>query len=134
MGSGRTLRKQSHTRPKKSEGEKRRRTKVQRARLVKLGMDEAVVTKMQSEDVRVLVQRPVKVKKIVAAKAAFAIDGVKPAKAVKHVKTPKTAKTVDEASKPVVKKVVKKAAPKAAAKAAPKAAAKVTKKAAAKAE
>jgi len=76
MGSGRTLRKHSHTRPIKSPGEKLRRTKVQRARLVKFGMDEAVVKKMQPENVRVLVQHPVKVKKIVAAKAS----GTKPAK------------------------------------------------------
>ncbi len=70
MGTGRTLNKHPRTRPIKSEGEKRRRSKAQRARLVKLGMDEAVVKKMQTEDVRVLVQKPVKVKKIVAKKAA----------------------------------------------------------------
>lgn len=69
MGSGRTLRKQSRTRPIKSQGEKRRRTKAQRARLVKLGMGEAEVVKMQSEDVRTLVQKPVQVKKRIAAKA-----------------------------------------------------------------
>lgn len=70
MGTGRTLNKHPRTRPIKSEGEKRRRSKAQRARLVKLGMDEAVVKKMQTEDVRVLVQKPVKVKKIIAKKAA----------------------------------------------------------------
>jgi hypothetical protein len=107
MGSGRTLRKHSHTRPIKSQGEKRRRTKVQRARLVKLGMDEAVVKKMQPEDVRVLVQRPGKVKKIVATKTA---DGTKPDKAVKTVKPAKTVK----AEKPAkVAKPAKKAAAKA---------------------
>jgi len=91
MGSGRTLRKHSHTRPVKTPGEKLRRSKAQRARLVKLGMDQAVVTKMQPEDVRVLVQRPVKVKKLVAAKAvakegAVAAKDAKPAKAAKTVK------------------------------------------------
>lgn len=70
MGTGRTLNKHPRTRPIKSEGEKRRRSKAQRARLVKLGMDEAVVAKMQTEDVRQLVQKPVKVKKSVAAKKA----------------------------------------------------------------
>jgi hypothetical protein len=113
MGSGRTLRKHSHTRPIKSQGEKRRRTKVQRARLVKFGMDEAVVKKMQPEDVRVLVQRPVKVKKIVAAKAA---GGAKPDKAVKTVKPAKTVKVAKptKAEKPAkVAKPAKKAAVKA---------------------
>mgnify|MGYP001255510095 CR=1 FL=1 len=104
MGTGRTLNKDPRTRPIKSQGEKRRRTKAQRARLVKFGMDKAVVAKMQSEDVRVLVQCPVKVKKLVAAKAA------KPAAeaAVKPVKAPKTEKAP-------------KAKPKAKPKAAPKA-------------
>ena len=45
MGSGRTLRKHSHTRPVKTPAEKRRRCNAQRARLVKFGMDEAVVKK-----------------------------------------------------------------------------------------
>ena len=91
MGSGRTLRKHSHTRPIKSPGEKLRRTKVQRARLVKFGMDEAVVKKMQPENVRVLVQHPVKVKKIVAAKAATAA-GVVAVKAPKPSKVALAAK------------------------------------------
>ncbi len=72
MGTGRTLNKDPRTRPIKSEGEKRRRTKAQRSRLVKLGLDEAVVAKMQPEAVRKLVQTPVKVKKSVAAAAAVA--------------------------------------------------------------
>jgi len=66
MGSGRTLNKHPRTRPIKSPGEKRRRTKVQRARLVKLGLDETAVAKMQPVEVRTLVQKPVKVKKIAA--------------------------------------------------------------------
>jgi len=92
MGSGRTLRKHSHTRPIKSPGEKLRRTKVQRARLVKFGMDAAVVKKMQPEGVRVLVQHPAKVKKIVAKKAvegtAAAVEPAKPAKVLKAAKKP----------------------------------------------
>jgi hypothetical protein len=39
---------------------------------VKLGLDEAVVAKMQPEAVRKLVQTPVKVKKSVAAAVAVA--------------------------------------------------------------
>jgi len=111
MGTGRTLNKHPRTRPIKSQGEKRRRSKAQRARLVKLGMDEAVVAKMQPVDVRKLVQKPVKVKKILAKAAAPAEPAAKPAKAPK---APKAAKA-DAAPK----------APKA--KAAPKA--KVAKKA-----
>ena len=106
MGSGRTLRKKSHTRPIKSQGEKRRRSKAQRARLVKFGMDEAVVKKMQPEEVRVLVQHPVKVKKIVAAKAA----DTKPAKDVKHVKAAKAAKVAATVPKRVTKRATKPAA------------------------
>ncbi len=83
MGSGRTLNKHPRTRPIKSQSEKRRRSQAQRARLVKLGMDEAAVKKMQPVDVRKLVQHPVKVKKLVAAKTA---GGVKAVKAVKPAK------------------------------------------------
>jgi hypothetical protein len=113
MGTGRTLRKHSHTRPVKTQGEKRRRSKVQRARLVKLGMDEAVVKKMQTEVVRVLVQKPVKVKKLVAAKAATPAEAAaaKPKKVVK-AKAPKA-----EASAVAPKKAVKAKVPKAATKA-----------------
>ena len=121
MGTGRTLNKDPRTRPIKSQGEKRRRSKAQRARLVKLGMDEVAVAKLQPDVLRTLVQKPVMVKKIVAAKAAQPADAAaKPAKAKKAVKEPKAAKVVKE--------------PKAAK--APKAAAKTTKapKAAKKAE
>ena len=72
MGTGRTLNKAPRTRPIKSQGEKRRREKAQRARLVKMGMDEAVVAKMQAEDVRKLVQKPTDVKKKVQKAAAAA--------------------------------------------------------------
>ena len=94
MGTGRTLNKHPRTRPIKSEGEKRRRSKVQRARLVKLGMDEAVVAKMQPVDVRKLVQQPAKVKKSVAKLAATAPAAEKkaPAKAKKAPAAKKAAK------------------------------------------
>ncbi|MBQ7191047.1 MAG: hypothetical protein IJR99_16710 [Kiritimatiellae bacterium] len=72
MGTGRTLNKAPRTRPIKSQGEKRRREKAQRARLVKMGMDEAVVAKMQAEDVRTLVQKPAVVKKQLQKAAAAA--------------------------------------------------------------
>lgn len=104
MGTGRTLNKDPRTRPIKSQGEKRRRSKVQRARLVKLGMDAAVVAKMQPVDVRKLVQRPAKVKKSVAAKAAQPTEAAaKPAKAPKapkEVKAPKAAKAPKVAKTP----------------------------------
>ena len=69
MGTGRTLNKKPRTRPIKSQGEKRRRTKAQRARLVKFGMDTETVAKMQPDSVRKLVMKPAKVKKIVTKKA-----------------------------------------------------------------
>ena len=73
MGTGRTLNKNPRTRPIKSQGAKRRRYKVQRGRLVKLGMDETVVAKLQPNVLRTLVQQPTKVKKMVAKKAAAAL-------------------------------------------------------------
>ena len=69
MGTGRTLRKESHVRPCKTPAGKVRKSKAQRARLVKMGMDPETVAKMGTEDVRVLVQRPTVVKKLVAKKA-----------------------------------------------------------------
>ena len=73
MGTGRTLRKESHVRPCKTEGEKKRRPAAQRRRLVKFGMDEAEVKLMSAENVRVLVQRPAVVKKMLAKKAEKAV-------------------------------------------------------------
>ena len=70
MGTGRTLRKESHVRPCKTPAGKARKSKAQRARFVKMGMDPETVAKMGTEDVRVLVQRPTVVKKLVAKKAA----------------------------------------------------------------
>ncbi len=66
MGTGRTLRKESHVRPCKTPAGKARRSKAQRARLVKFGMDAETVGRMGTEEVRVLVQRPTLVKKLVA--------------------------------------------------------------------
>ena len=69
MGTGRTLRKESHVRPSKTPAGKARRSKAQRARLVKFGMKAEDVRLMGDEDVRVLVQRPALVKKLLAKKA-----------------------------------------------------------------
>lgn len=70
MGTGRTLRKESHVRPCKTPAGKARRSKVQRARLVKMGLDAEKVSLMGAEEVRVLVQRPTVVKKLAAKKQA----------------------------------------------------------------
>ena len=69
MGTGRTLRKESHVRPCKTPAGKARKNAAQRRRLVKFGMDEATVSAMGDEAVRGLVQRPTVVKKLVARKA-----------------------------------------------------------------
>ena len=69
MGTGRTLRKESHVRPCKTPAGKARKNKAQRARLVKFGMKEEDVKLMGAEEVRVLVQRPTLVKKLVAKQA-----------------------------------------------------------------
>jgi hypothetical protein len=63
MGTGRTLRKKPRTRPAKSPGEKRRRVKVQKARLIKLGMDPAAVEKLQPNRIRTLLLRPARIRK-----------------------------------------------------------------------
>ena len=64
MGTGRTLNKKPISRPKKSEGDRRRRQKAQKARLARLGMDAAVVAKMEPLVVRTMLQNP---KKVLAA-------------------------------------------------------------------
>ena len=69
MGTGRTLRKESHVRPCKTPAGKARKSKAQRARLVKMGMHAEKVAKMDADDVRILVQRPTVVKKLVAKAA-----------------------------------------------------------------
>ena len=70
MGTGRTLRKESHVRPCKTPAGKAQKSKAQRARLVKFCMAEDEVKLMGDEAVRVLVQRPAVVKKLVAKKAS----------------------------------------------------------------
>ena len=50
-------------RPKKSEADKRRRLRTQKARLVKLGLPEAQVAKLPAEKVRALLRHPARVKK-----------------------------------------------------------------------
>ncbi len=74
MGTGRTLRKESHVRPCKTPAGKARRAKAQRQRLVKFGMGEEEVKLMSDEDVRVLVQHPTEVKKMLVKKAAAAAN------------------------------------------------------------
>jgi hypothetical protein len=61
MGTGRKYRKLPAVRPVKKEREKRRRTKVQRARLVKLGMNPEEVAKMNPARVRELLKRPARI-------------------------------------------------------------------------
>ena len=58
-------------RPRKSEADKRRRRKVQIKRLVKLGVPEASLAKVNSQQLRKLLRRPVKaVKAATKAKKA----------------------------------------------------------------
>ena len=61
MGTGRKMQKKPMTRPVKSALECRRRVKVQRSRLVALGMSEEVVAKMDPKDVRTALRRPNKI-------------------------------------------------------------------------
>ena len=61
MGTGRTLRKESHVRPCKTPAGKAKKVASQRRRLVKFGLPEEEV---------VLVQRPAVVNKMLAKKAA----------------------------------------------------------------
>lgn len=73
MGTGRTLHKNPRTRPVKSESERARRIKTQRARLVKWGMDSSVVEGLQPDVVRTLVQKPAMVAKLITQEGtAFA--------------------------------------------------------------
>lgn len=63
-------------RPRKSESDKRRRRKVQIKRMVKLGVPEASLTKLNSKELRGVLRHPVK-----AAKAAAATKAAKAKKA-----------------------------------------------------
>ena len=69
MGTGRTLRKESHVRPCKTPAGKAHKSAAQLRRLVKFGMKEEDVKLMGAEEVRGLVQRPTLVKKLVAKQA-----------------------------------------------------------------
>ena len=70
MGTGRTLRKESHVRPCKTPAGKARKSAAQRRRLGKFGLGEDEVKIMSDENVRVLVQRPTVIKKMLAKRAA----------------------------------------------------------------
>ncbi len=58
------------SRPKKSNGDKMRRQRDQKKRLVALGMDEAIVAKMNAREVLDKLKRPAKVVKDLEAKKA----------------------------------------------------------------
>lgn len=62
MGTGRTLNKKPATRPVKSVGARRRRDAVQRKRLVAMGLDETVVSKLNAVQVRDYLRTPEKTK------------------------------------------------------------------------
>jgi len=67
MGTGRTLNKKPRTRPVKSEGERRRRQKVQKARLAKkMGVEVAKIAKLEPLVVRETLKRPAKIVKAAA--------------------------------------------------------------------
>lgn len=66
MGTGWKYRTKARTRPIKSASERRRRQKVQRNRLVSLGVDQAVADSLQPDDIRALLSRPAELKKLVA--------------------------------------------------------------------
>ena len=58
------------SRPKKSNGDKMRRQRDQKKRLVALGMDEAIVAKMNAREVLDKLKRPAQVVKDLEAKKA----------------------------------------------------------------
>ncbi|MDA0323487.1 MAG: hypothetical protein O2923_12350 [Verrucomicrobia bacterium] len=58
MSTGRKYQKKPMTRPRKSGLERRRRSRLQRARLITLGISEGVVAKMNQKEVRTLLSRP----------------------------------------------------------------------------
>jgi hypothetical protein len=61
MGTGRTFNKAPRVRPKKKPRERRRRLAVQRKRLIALGLDEEDVVRMDSVQIRKLLNRPAKI-------------------------------------------------------------------------
>jgi len=62
MGTGRKFRKTSMTRPKKSASDRKRRERVQKARLIALGVEETVVAKMNVKEIRDMLKRPARIK------------------------------------------------------------------------
>lgn len=61
-------RKKHLNRPRKKPADKRRREKVQKTRLIKLGVPAAEAAKLSPMTVRTLLKRPAKLKKQLAAK------------------------------------------------------------------
>jgi hypothetical protein len=61
MGVARVANSKFRIRPKKGAGDKRRRVKAQRKRLVGLGLPEAQVAKMNPKDLRTVLARPAKI-------------------------------------------------------------------------
>jgi hypothetical protein len=62
MGTGRKYQKKPMTRPTKTPGNRARRQRTQKRRLIALGMDEAEVERMDAKTVRELLKRPAKIK------------------------------------------------------------------------
>ncbi len=56
----------NRSRPRKGEAGKKRRVKVQKARLVKLGLPAAEVERLDSKNIRALLRRPAAVRKALA--------------------------------------------------------------------
>jgi len=69
MGTGRTLNKKPRTRPVKSEGARRRRQKVQKKRLIALGVEAVDANAMGPRKIRDMLKRPAAVRKAVVRKA-----------------------------------------------------------------
>jgi hypothetical protein len=61
MGTGRKYNKDPLTRPKKAPIERRRREKVQRKRLIELGMSGSTVGKLNARELRQHLRQPAKV-------------------------------------------------------------------------
>jgi len=58
MGTGRKFNKKPVTRPKKKPLERRRRDKIQKNRLIALGVSEENVRQMNTKEVRTLLKKP----------------------------------------------------------------------------
>lgn len=61
MGSGRKFNKKPVSRPRKSMSEKAKRQRVQKARLIGLGVAPEVADKLQPLEIRTMLKRPKKV-------------------------------------------------------------------------